>query len=371
MEPVRRAATGGPLSRRTAPAPGARTRCGAVDARSGSPWAGAPRGTALTVLLIAVLCASFGCGRRSHAHRDSFVAMDSVVEITLVTSSDDSARAGFAAARREIERLEAILSDYRPESNVGRLNRRATDQLEPETRVLLERAIEVCRETDGAFDVTTRPIKRLWGFGTGGTPHVPDNAAVDRLLPHVGCDRFAILPDGRFAWRDSLSEIDLGGIAQGYVAGCVADTLRALGLRDFLIDVSGDLVASGHREGGGRWRVGLQNPRRPDSLFARVALDVAAVTTSGDYEQFFVRDAVRYHHIFDPRTGWPARGVASVSVFSDDPIAADCYATAVFVLGPERGLELLRRREDLRGAIVTETPDGKLHVVWDEEPALQ
>jgi FAD:protein FMN transferase len=294
--------------------------------------------------------------------------MDSTVELTVVTAAPESAHRGFGAARREVERLEAILSDYRPESNVTRLNQRTTDELAPETRLLLERAQRVCRETGGAFDVTLRPIKHLWGFGTDAGPHVPDSAAVRALLPHVGCDRFEILTDGRFVWHDAEAAIDLGGIAQGFVASCVADTLRSLGLENFLIDVSGDLVASGHRADGRRWRVGIQNPRRPDSLLARMDLDTVAVTTSGDYEQFFIDHGVRYHHIFDPRTGWPARGVASVTVFSDDPIAADCYATAVFVLGAEKGLAFLRARPDLRGAIVTESAEGALQVVWDGEP---
>lgn len=318
------------------------------------------------VLVLGGLLAGGACNRHPEAYRDSFLAMDSTVELTVVAPSTGAAQAGFQAARREVERLEAILSDYRPESNVAQLNRRATDVLAPETRLLLERAQRVCRETDGAFDVTLRPIKHLWGFGTDAGPHVPDSAAVQALLPHIGCDRFEILSDGRFVWHDPEAAIDLGGIAQGFVAGCVAESLRALGLENFLIDVSGDLVAGGHRPDGRRWRLGIQNPRRPDSLLARMELDAVAVTTSGDYEQFFIRDGVRYHHIFDPRTGWPARGVASVTVFSDDPVAADCYATAIFVLGPERGLAFLRERSDLRGAIVTEM-QGTLHVAWDDE----
>jgi FAD:protein FMN transferase len=290
--------------------------------------------------------------------------MDSVVGLSIVAPTEAVARPGFAAARREVERLESILSDFRPESNVGRLNRRVTNELAPETRRILEHAQRVCRESDGAFDVTLRPIKRLWGFGTGGTPHVPDSAAVRSLLQHVGCDRFAIGADGRFAWLDSVAEIDLGGIAQGYVAGCVAESLRALGLSDFLIDISGDIVAGGHRVDGRPWRVGLQNPRNPDSLLARFDLDAVAVTTSGDYEQFFEAGGVRYHHIFDPRTGWPARGAVSVTVLADDPIDADCLTKVVFVLGPEGGREFLASRADLRGAIVTEPEPGQLHIEW-------
>jgi len=197
-------------------------------------------------------------------------------------------------------------------------------------------------------------------------PHVPDSSAIRALLPHVGCDCYAIDPAGRFVWRDSLAEIDLGGIAQGFVGGCIADTLRALGLNDFLIDVSGDVVTGGHRPGGGAWRIGIQHPRQPDSLLVRVEMPTACVTTSGDYEQFFMHDGVRYHHVFDPHTGWPVRGVTSVSIFTDDPVAADCYTKVVFVLGPERGRAFLDARPDLRGLIVSESPSGVLHQTWSD-----
>jgi thiamine biosynthesis lipoprotein len=296
--------------------------------------------------------------------------MDSVVNLTIVCATADSARTGFAAARREVARLESILSDYRATSNVGMLNRRTTDVLAPETRELLERARRVCVESGGAFDITVRPIKMLWGFGEG-TPHVPDSSAVHAALAHVGCNMYEITPDGRFVWHDPVAEIDLGGIAQGFVGRSVADTLRTLGLRRFIVDISGDLVCGGHRADGGAWRIGIQNPRQPDSLLATVPLDVAAITTSGDYEQFFMQDGVRYHHIMDPHTGRPARDIASVSVLSDDPIAADCYTKVVFVLGPERGLAFLNARPDLRGVIVRETSPGHLALLWSDDLAAR
>jgi thiamine biosynthesis lipoprotein len=319
--------------------------------------------------ILAACIAFSGCTRRPHVAQDSFLAMESVVQMTLVAASDDAANEGVALARREVARLESVLSDYRPESNVGRINRRETDVPAPETRVVLERARTVCRESGGAFDVTTRPVKRLWGFGTGGTPHVPDSAQVRAALAHVGCDTWSLTPEGRFVWHDDRAEIDLGGIAQGYVAGVVAESLQALGLHDFLIDVSGDIVCGGRRADGRAWRIGVQHPRRPDSLLTRFDLDVAAVTTSGDYEQFFVDSGRRYHHIFDPATGWPASRVVSATVLADDPVAADCYAKVVFVLGPERGLAFLDARPDLRGLLVTEPEPGRVVVHWSDDLA--
>ena len=300
------------------------------------------------------------CGRGSERHDDAFVAMNASVEITLVTPSAARAEAALRAARAEVERLEALLSDYRPESNVSRLNRRATDMPAPETRLLMERAQRVCRETDGAFDISLGPMKRLWGFGSDDTPHVPAPEEIASLLQHVGCEVYALAPDGRVAWLDTQARIDLGGIAQGFVAACLADTFRARGIERFLINISGDILVAGERPDGGPWRVGVQNPRRPDSLLTSIPMRWAAVTTSGDYEQSFVENGVRYHHIFDPATGYPARRTTSVSVWSNDPIAADCYATALFVLGPERGLAFVDSRPDLAALFVVEGADGGL-----------
>ena len=300
------------------------------------------------------------CERGPHRASDAFVAMGAPVEITVLAGSEAEAAAALRAARAEVERLEALLSDYRPASDVSRLNQRETVPLAPETRLLLQRAQQVCRDTGGAFDISIGPVKRLWGFGGDATPHLPEGAALRPLLLHVGCETYRLEEDGGFHWLDPEARLDLGGIAQGFVAGCVADSFRARGIRDFLIDISGDILVGGERPGGGPWRIGVQNPRRPDSLLATVPMRWRAVTTSGDYEQFFVQDGVRYHHIFDPATGQPARGAASVSIFSDDPIAADCYATALFVLGPERGLEFLAARPDLQAVFVVEGKDGSV-----------
>lgn len=302
-----------------------------------------------------------GCGSQP-LHQDTFFAMGSYVELSIVAPSAESAARAFRAVRAEVGRLDSLLSDYRPDSNVSLLNARRIDTLAPETRHLLEMAQRVCRETDGAFDVSIEPVKRLWGFGA--TPHLPDRAQVESLLAHVGCEVYALQSDGRLVWLDDEAQLDLGGIAQGLVAARAGELLQAHGIDNYLVDVSGDIACRGLHPSGRPWRIGVQHPRQADSLLARLSLEWAAVTTSGDYEQSFEVNGVRYHHIIDPKTGFPAPGVASVSVFSDDPVAADCYATAVFVLGVERGLRFVEQRADLE-ALIVEAPTGgdSLHLV--------
>jgi thiamine biosynthesis lipoprotein len=289
--------------------------------------------------------------------------MNSYVELTVVEAPGHSFAAAFANVQAEVQRLEAVLSDYDARSNVGRLNRRDTMELAPETALLLRRAQEVCHETDGAFDVSMGPIKRLWGFADDAAVHIPTAAEIDTLLRHVGCDVYRIDAAGRLHWNDPQAQLDLGGIAQGLVAQRIAEVLETHGFSRFLINVSGDLVARGRRPDGGAWRIGVQHPRQPDSLLTRLSLSMAALTTSGDYEQVVFEDGIRLHHIFDPATGWPARGAASVSVLSNDAIDADCYATAVFVLGPEKGMQFLESKSNLEGLISFEDATGALHVL--------
>ena len=312
-------------------------------------------------LLVAVLVAA--CSQQPSVFHESFLAMSSYVELTVVDSPGHSFATAFERVQEEVQRLEAVLSDYDSLSNVGRLNRRATQELAPETRILLQRAQQVCRETSGAFDVSMGPIKQLWGFGAEAPAHIPAASAIDALLEHVGCEVYSIDSAGTLHWNDAQAQLDLGGIAQGLVAQRTAELLEEHGFSQFLINVSGDIVVRGQRPDGRAWRIGVQHPRQPDSLVARLSMPTQALTTSGDYEQVFFENGMRLHHIFDPATGWPASHTASVSNISNDPIDADCYATAIFVLGPEKGMQFLESKSDLEGLITFEAAGGELRVL--------
>ena len=147
-------------------------------------------------------------------------------------------------------------------------------------------------------------------------------------------------------------KLGLGAIAKGHALALAAAALRARGLRSFLLSAGGQTYAAGLREGR-PWRVGVRDPRgAPDAIIAQLPLEDASAATSGDYERYFERDGVRYHHILDPRTGSPARGLRSVTVIDADPVRADAMSTAIFVLGVERGLALARRTPGLEALLV-------------------
>jgi len=319
----------------------------------------APNGVLATLVFSTIA----GCDNSPRSYHESFVAMHSYVELTVVEAAPHDFATVFQLVRAEVQRLESVLSDFDPESNVGRINRRVTSELAPETRMLLERAQQICHETEGAFDVSMGPLKRLWGFGDDNTPAIPPAPAIEQRLLHVGCDVYRITEEGRLLWNDEQARIDLGGIAQGLVAQRTAEILVENGFMNFLINVSGDIVVRGTRPDGQPWRIGVQNPRYTDSLIARISMRWPATTTSGDYEQYFIDKGRRLHHIFDPKTGWPATGAASVSVFCEDAIEADCYATALFVLGAKKGLQFLEKKAGFEGLFTYEDHEGKLVVL--------
>jgi thiamine biosynthesis lipoprotein len=266
-------------------------------------------------------------------------------------------------------RVDSLMSNWSDRSEVARINReagRGPTRVHPEVATVLTCALQVTRESDGAQDISVEPLVRLWGF-LGGSPHVPPADEIAKTLERVGADKVrfdASTATISFAREDV--RIDLGGIAKGYGVDEVAGVLRRAGVRDALVDLSGNMAAMGDGPGHPGWVVGLRDPsgRRPHLL--RIRLRDQCIATSGDYEQFLDVDGRRYGHIIDPRTGWSARGLRSVTVVAASAMLADAWDTALFVLGPERARALARARDDL--AVVLVEPDaGGDFVVWVEE----
>ena len=281
-------------------------------------------------------------------------------------------RAGVAGLQeridRRLEEVDATFSTYREDSELNRFSRlpRAGEAF-PASRDLLDvmkTAAQVYEMSGGAWDGTVRPLVDLWGFGP--RPPVsepPDQKRIDALLGEVGFDKIEIRPGGLVKKRASVT-LDLSSIAQGYGVDAVAEVIRRQGFSDFVVEVGGEVYAAGSRRGGGPWRVGINRPQpdaAPGELYRVAPLRDAALATSGSYRNFFVRDGVRYSHILDPRTGRPVtNGVVSVSVLAPDCTLADGLATAVMVMGAEKGVALLERLPHVEGLVVVEAKDGRL-----------
>lgn len=231
----------------------------------------------------------------------------------------------------ETARLNAVFNPYQPDSPLDAFNARQAPLTDPEIVAVTEAALQVSRESEGAFDVTIFPLVRLWRAARqAGRP--PSDSEISRAKSQV--DYRCLLADGgRVRKTRPEVQMDLGGIAKGYAAGLAAKRLRAAGAKAGVVDFGGNLVVIGAK-GRRPWQVGVKDPRGA-GLIGVLELRDAAVSTSGDYQRYFEAQGVRYHHLLDPRTGWPARSMRSVTVVAKDPVLADAWSTAFFILGPE------------------------------------
>jgi thiamine biosynthesis lipoprotein len=249
-----------------------------------------------------------------------------------------------------LARLEQAMSTYRDDSDVCRFSaHRGTNWFAVPAdmaRVATE-ALRVSKLTNGAFDVTADPLVRLWGFGPQRrTGAAPSSKAIEAARQHVNWRKLeARLDPPALRKSDPDIAVDLSGIAKGYAVDAIAARLESLGIHDWLVGVAGELRARGNSKAGRPWRVGIEKPLDEDRAIERVIeLKDCAVSTSGDYRNFFIADGQRYGHVIDPRSGRPAANhVASASVVATSSARADALATALMVLGPDAGHALAVR----------------------------
>lgn len=275
--------------------------------------------------------------------------------------------------QRQIDnRLAAInksMSTYDPTSEISRFNAisAANESFSPSTDLLnvLQVAAELHRLTEGAWDGTLDPLVNLWGFGReGAVNHLPDDSEIRQVLSHVGFDRIHLNPSGSISKTDPAVTLDLASIAKGYGVDEISRLLGHKGFAHFLVEIGGEVYARGRRKDGKSWRVGINRPDREaalDDVYQAVLLADRAMATSGDYRIFFQIDDQSYAHILDPRTGRPVRnGVVSATVVAPNCMVADGLATALMVMGPEKGLALVNRLASVECLIVVRQPDGSL-----------
>jgi thiamine biosynthesis lipoprotein len=246
------------------------------------------------------------------------------------------------AAYDELARIDSLMSEWKPASPLSQINAAAGKhavEVPAELRAILERANRYSELSDGAFDVTWHGMASIWHFDDRFA--VPTQAQVDAARRNVNFRKIRIEGNRVFLPRAGMS-IGLGGIAKGYAVDRASEVLARAGFIDSLVDGGGDIRVSGTRDGS-PWQIGIQDPRQErGTLIGRVSATGGAVVTSGDYERFRIVNGIRYHHIIDMRTGWPASAASSVTVVSPTAEAGVVLAKIVFILGPEKGLSIAR-----------------------------
>lgn len=298
--------------------------------------------------------------------------MGSDFEVTAVAGDEAVARRAVGAAYEEIERIEALISSWRETSETSRLNDRAGQgpvAVSAELRGLIRRSLKVSRLTGGAFDITFASAGKLWDFKSAA-PRLPDPEIVKASVANVDY-RLVTVDDeaGTVTLAREGVRIGFGGIGKGYAANRAVRVMKEAGATSGLVNAGGDLLAFGLQEDGSPWTVAIADPLHRDQVFAYLEVTDRAVVTSGDYERFFEIDGVRYAHILDPRTGYPVRGIRSVTILCPDAELADALATATFVLGKKEGLQLLDQLKGVEGLIVD--GEGRLHFSANLESMME
>lgn len=306
-----------------------------------------------------LLCSVSGCsGSRAGAGKisEKWFLMDTVVSVTLYDSSDGEILRG---CFEELARCDRLWSRTDPESEIYLLNLGEIFEVSEETSELLKKALYFSELSDGAFDVTICPVSKLWSFKSGGT--VPDEAAVAEALRRVGYKNMTVTEQNEVIFSVSGMETDLGGIAKGYAADRLKEYLLEQGVKSALINLGGNTLCIGEKPDGSPFRVGIQYPfKGQNEIIAVLQIRNMSVVTSGIYERSFERDGVLYHHLLDPATGYPVNNeLLSVSIICKSSADADALSTACFVLGLDKGMELINGMDGYYAVFITK--DCELH----------
>lgn len=262
-----------------------------------------------------------------------FAAMSTECFLHLYVTSLSDAEAIAYSAIQEVLRIEARYSRYREDSFLSKINLAAQRgdviEVDEETAGLLDYAYASHKKSGGLFDITAGILRKAWDFST---VHLPEQAVIDQLLPFIGLDKVQ--------WQSPClsflvpgMELDFGGIGKEYAADRAAALCASLGIEHGLVNLGGDITVIGPHPNQEPWRIGICHPRNPGIPMTTVEIDRGALATSGDYERFIEIEGERYCHLLDPKSGWPVRGLSSVSVLADQCLVAGSIATIAMLKG--------------------------------------
>jgi thiamine biosynthesis lipoprotein len=288
-------------------------------------------------------------------HRLQTRLMGSDFEFIVVTPSDtDDGLLEVCVA--EVKRIEILLTEFSTTSVTAQINQAAGKPaiaVPEEVYQLIHRCKTLSALTQGAFDITAGVIKRLYNF-KGGDFIWPDRDTLQQKLGCSGYDKIHLTPPNQVRLEKEGMHIAFGAVGKGYAADCVKALLVKRGVASGVINASGDLTAWGKRADGSPWKIGIADPDQPSRTILWLPVDGGSVATSGDYEQYVMRDGIRYSHTVDPKTGLPVHGIKSVTIVSASAELSDALATAVFVMGIDVGLHFLEQLPLVHGLIVND-----------------
>lgn len=317
------------------------------------------------VVFFLCLCPSFQNASFARGANKTFkktmAVMGTELELIVSVGDDDLAEKAFGAVFDEMTRLESMMSEWKEDSALSKVNRNAG--VEPvkvpeELFKLISSAQTVSEITNGAFDATWAAMAGLWDFRPGHEA-VPADEEIKKRLPLVDYREVELDPKARTVFlRKKGMVMGLGAIAKGYAVDKGMQAIARMGINDAIIRAGGDMRVQGV-ENGKPWGIGIRHPRKKGRHIARLPLTDISISTSGDYERFFIKDGTIYHHIMNPKTGYPSRGVQSVTILAPDTTTSDALSTGVFVMGLVEGMKLVERLKGVQAIIVDD--NGGVH----------
>lgn len=308
------------------------------------------------------------CARKGPVKVDSGhqLVMGTFARVVVIAESRDAGLACIRAAMAEIRKVDELMSDYRSDSEISLVNKKASEEPVPvsePTYEVLKRSVEFSRLTDGAFDVTVGPLMDLFHNAQKGAT-APTAEQIAEAKSKVGFENLKLDPENRTVqFAVEGMRLDLGGIAKGHAIDRAIEAARHSGALGAMVDIGGDIRCFGSPpEGREHWLIAVQDPNRPPEEFGggglllTLKVNDVAVTTSGDYQQYVMIGGKRLSHIMDRKTGTSAEGLSSVTIIAENATDADALATSVSVMGPQKGLALIENRPKTEAILITSGP---------------
>ena len=314
-------------------------------------------GIFLFTLCIVAFTACQNSDEDKKASKDIF-AMDTYMTVTAYGKNAENA---VDKAVDDINRLETVLSAQKKESDIYKLNQTGSGTLSADTKDIVSEALKINKTTNGAFDISIYPLMVKWGFTTQKY-NVPSKSEISKLLKNVDSSKIEFDEKSSSIKLGKNMKIDLGGIAKGYTSSRVMQIFKDCGVTSGLVSLGGNVQALGTKTDGTDWQIAIENPDKSSDYIGVVSVKDKAVITSGGYERYFEKNGKTYHHILDPKTGYPAEsGLKSVTIVSDNGTLADALSTSLFVMGKEKALDYWRKYKNEFDTVLVED-DGNITI---------
>ncbi|MEZ5008515.1 MAG: FAD:protein FMN transferase [Chitinophagales bacterium] len=313
-------------------------------------------------LLYIPILAIIGCNSPNqsselHTYTEEANHMGTVFQITALGENEDIAKDAVKSAYEEVERIEKLISSWDENSETSLINRNAgirPVKVSEELFNLIDRSKKVSKLTNGVFDISFASIDKIWHFD-GTMTEIPTAEAIANSVAKINYEHIILNYDSLSVFlKDEGMKIGFGGIGKGYTANRCKTIMLENGIMNGVVNAGGDLITWGKQSNGEDWTIGIADPSKKESALSYLNINDQSVVTSGNYERFIEIDGKKYCHIIDPRTGWPAESLNSVTIICSDAEIGDALATSVFILGVDEGLALINQLQDIECFIVDE-----------------